>query len=57
MIDDIHKLGRIILGICSMITIGVVITINPDIEIDKLMAAISVSLGYVVVKGTGNKSE
>lgn len=53
MIDNIHKLGRMALAAITVITSAIVVSHNPDIEIEKLTAIAAPAVVYIGLKWTG----
>lgn len=53
-VDALHKLSRPIISITTVITAGVVIGLNPEIDIMKLIAGGGTGAIYTLIKGKGN---
>jgi len=55
--NDIHKLGRIILAAITVIVLGVVKIQIPDITEMTLLTIASPALGYIGIKGKGANTD
>ena len=53
-VDALHKLSRPIISLTTVIVAGVVVTLNPDIDIVKLLSGGGVGMAYTLIKGKGN---
>jgi hypothetical protein len=56
-VDALHKMSRPIISVITVITAGVVVTVNPEIDIVELIAVIGggslPATAYTVLKGKG----
>lgn len=52
-VDALHKMSRPIISVVTIITIGIVISINPEIDIVKLMSGGLPAVVYTLIKGKG----
>ena len=52
-VDALHKMSRPIISVITVVTAGIVIGINPDIDMMKLLAGGGPAAIYTLIKGTG----
>ena len=53
-VDALHKMSRPLISMVAIMTAGVVITLNPDIDLMKLLAGGGPAVLYTAIKGKGN---
>lgn len=52
-VDALHKMGRQIISLTTIIMVGIVVSLNPDIEIWKILSGAGPGAVYTLLKGTG----
>ena len=53
--EGFHRIGRIILAGFTVVTLAVVVVLNPEVKIETLGLIASPALGYIGLKGSGTK--
>lgn len=53
-VDALHKMSRPIISVVTVITFGIVLGLNPEIDIIKLLSSGGVAALYTAMKGKGH---
>lgn len=53
-VDGLHKLSRPIISLVTVVTFGIVLHFNPEIDLVKLLSSGAVAGLYTAIKGKGN---